>query len=179
MAITLSVAAGINSESHRNYRKILESCLEMISYSVEKDSQRRIELCFYEFYILVRSSQCMIYLFIKQTSFICNQCELGETKRLWELFRQFQSNEQFSGNPKFFEGLAALASSTNQAFLRQILPPVECRIRQLGKEDKQREQKLQMKLTEISIQCLKISNRIHTSSVQLFPIAQLALNWRR
>ena len=59
MAVTLSVAAGINSVSHRNYRKILEACLEMISYCVEKDSQKTTELCFYEFYILVRSSQCM------------------------------------------------------------------------------------------------------------------------
>ena len=98
---------------------------------------------------------------------------------MWELFRQFQSNEQFSGNSQFFEGLAALASSTNQTFLRQILPPVECRIQQLGKEDKQREQKLQMKLTEISLQCLKTSNRIHTNDVQLLPIAQLVLNWKR
>ncbi len=52
MAIILSVAAGINARSHRNYRQVLKSCLDICAEI--KDMQKTTQLNFYEFYILVR-----------------------------------------------------------------------------------------------------------------------------
>ncbi len=95
-----------------------------------------------------------------------------------ELFQHFQSNDQFSDNANFFEGLAVLASSANQSFLRLIMPPTELPSNENSQHQK-REQKLQMKLTELVIQCLMVANRIHIRHGRPLPIEQLVMNWKR
>lgn len=98
-----------------------------------------------------------------------------------ELFRHFQSNDQYSDNANFFEGLAVLASSANQSFLRLIMPPTECQQLPLkeNSQHQQREQKLQLKLTDLAIQCLMVANRIHIRNGRPLPIEQLVMNWKR
>ena len=72
-----------------------------------------------------------------------------------------------------------MASRDNQDFLQQILPSIECE--QLSKDDYQmRNLNLQRHLTDIAIQCLKMSNRIREKDFQNNPqIDEIVLNWRR
>lgn len=107
------------------------------------------------------------------------QCELGDVSRLWEIFRRHQSNERVWGDPHFFEGLAALSSSSYQSFLIQILPQGEVQHFELKEENNRRDSKLQAKLTQLAIQSLGVSNRILASFAQPLKVTQMALNWKR
>ena len=83
-------------------------------------------------------------------------------------------------NPSFFEGLAALSLNENRYFLRQILPPVESRQLPLDNDElSQREPLIQAKLSEVAIDCLRISNCILVDEAQPLAVHQININWKR
>ena len=86
---------------------------------------------------------------------------------MWELLRQYETNEKMKGDPNFFEGLAALASNVCQKFLHQILPPIESQqLLTLGVRE--RKQNLQVQLTYGSTKCIRPLS-----------IDRIVLNWKR
>ena len=181
-SIVLSVAAGINSENyeHQPYRKILESCLDIIDdypqsglYSTDDTNSTLVH--FYKFYIYVNYFILMLLFRALNISFNNTQCELGYVKQVSEIVQRFQADERSEIDMKLLAGFAALASSENRVFLRQILPPVE---NLQSASSSRRELKLQLKLTSVAIECLKISIAFLMDQSPT-PIDETVVLWQR
>ena len=97
-------------------------------------------------------------------------------KQVLEIVQRFQATAHTAADAKIFQGFAALASSFHRVFLRQILPPTE--IGHLS-ESSQRELKMQLKLTEVSIECLKISIGLLIDYSPFVPIDEIVIIWKR
>lgn len=102
---------------------------------------------------------------------------MGYVKQVSEIVQRFQADVRSATDVKLLTGFAALASSENRVFLRQILPPVESL---QPASSSRRELKLQLKLTSVAIECLKISIiLLMDQSFSPTPIDETVVIWQR